>query len=115
MENDPDRPPQLTGVAAVMFDAMSQVSEAAHGVRWAQGTEFGIWMLLTQPRTRWGAVRGDEPDVAPALTTIEALASQAHIWLTWPEGTYGPIEMALDNWRIHYATSVSALKRRLTP
>ncbi|MEW2302063.1 hypothetical protein AB0958_19155 [Streptomyces sp. NPDC006655] len=113
MDHDPLRPPQLTGAAAVMFDAMSQISEAAHGVRWEQGTEYGVWMLLTTPRTRWGRVRADDADVAPALTTIEALASQAQLWVTWPADAQ-PMEMTLDNWRVRYASAVPALKRRLS-
>lgn len=112
MENDPDRPPHLTGAAAAIFDAMSQISEAAHDVRWMQGTEYGVWMLLTEPRVRWGRVRADDADVAPALATIEALARQAQVWVTWPP-VGAPLEMTLDNWRVRYASAVPALRRSL--
>lgn len=113
MENDPERPPQLTGAAAAIFEAMSQISEAAHGVRWMQGTEYGVWMLLTEPRVRWGRVRADDADVAPALVTIEALARQAQVWVTWVPCGGPPMEMSLDNWRVRYASAVPALRRSL--
>jgi len=96
-----------------MFDAMSQISEAAHSVRWAQGTEYGVWMLLVEPRTRWGRVRADEADVASALANIEALARQARIWVIWPDGEAAPREMALDNWRVRYATRMPSTRRTL--
>jgi hypothetical protein len=96
-----------------MFDAMSQISEAAHGLRWMAGTEYGVWMLLTEPRTRWGRVRADDADVAPALTTIEALAHQAQIWVTWPPGAAPPMEMALNNWRVRYASNMPTSRRKL--
>ncbi|NUR01279.1 MAG: hypothetical protein HOY79_33580 [Streptomyces sp.] len=112
MEHTTPRPPQLTGAAAVMYDAMSQISEAAHGVRWHPGTEYGVWMLLTEPRTRFGNVRADEADVASALTTIDALARQAHLWIIWPTGDCAPREMALDNWRVRYAANLPKTSRR---
>lgn len=113
MENDPERPPQLTGAAAAIFDAMTQISEAAHGVRWMQGTEYGVWMLLTEARVRWGRVRADDADVAPALVTIEVLARQSQLWLIWPPDGAQPMEMSLDNWRVRYASAVPALRRSL--
>jgi hypothetical protein len=88
-----------------LYDAMSTVSEAAYGLRWAPGTEYGVWMLLTEPRVRWGRARGHHADVAPALTLIEALVRQAGIWIVWPPGERAPMVMALDNWRVRYATT----------
>ncbi|WP_333745493.1 hypothetical protein [Streptomyces sp. IBSBF 2950] len=113
MEKSPRRPPQLTGAAAVLFEAMSGISEAAYDVRWAPGTEYGVWSLLTLPRQRWGRVRADDADVAPALVTIEALVLQAHCWVTWPTGDLAPIEMSLANWRARYQSTMPTARRLL--
>lgn len=102
------RPPQLTGAAAVLFEVMSGISEAAYGVRWQPGTEYGVWTLLTVPRVRWGRVRADHADVAPALTTIEALVMQAGCWVIWPPDQPAPIEMSIDNWRHRYRSAAPA-------
>jgi hypothetical protein len=95
-----------------LFEAMSGISEAAYGVRWAPGTEYGVWALLTVPRIRWGRVRADHLDVAPALTLIDALVLQAGHWIVWPAGERAPLVMTLDNWRIRYI-SVAPTGRRL--
>lgn len=92
------RPPQLTGAAAVLFDAMSHLSEAAHDVRWARDTEYGVWRLLISPGARWGAVRAYHADVRPALVTIEALSRQAGCWVMWPAGSRGPRPVDLRTW-----------------
>ncbi|MHB9862017.1 hypothetical protein [Streptomyces sp. YIM S03343] len=98
-------------MAAFMFDTLSGLSEAAYNERWHAGTEYGAWTLLTVPRFRWGRVRADEPDVAPALAILHTLALQAGIWLTWPASERAPIPMTLDNWRVRYATA-SPTRRR---
>lgn len=105
MEPTPPWPPQFDGAAIVLFDAMSAISEAAYGVRWAPGTEYRVWMLLTEPRVRWGRVRGHHADVDPALTLIGVLVQQAGIWIIWPPGEYAPHVMTLDDWRVRYATT----------
>lgn len=110
MEHTPPRPPH-DGAAAVLYEAMQGISEAAHGVRWAPGTEYGVWMLLTEPRTRWGRVRSDDPGISPALTLIHQLVLQAQVWLTWPDGERAPMVMTLDNWRVRYATAVPTRRR----
>lgn len=111
MQPTSERPSQLTGAASVLFDAMSDISEAAYDVRWSPGTEYGVWRLLTVPRTRWGRVRADDADVSAALTTIEALVLQAHIWIVWPKGDRAPIEMDLDNWRVRVQTNMPPVRR----
>ncbi|MFF1284347.1 hypothetical protein ACFVY4_26845 [Streptomyces sp. NPDC058299] len=113
MEQSIPRPPQSDGVAAFLFEALSGISEAAFGVRWAPGTEYGVWMLLTVPRARWGRVRADAPDVAPALATLHVLVWQARVWLTWPDGERAPIVMHLDNWRRVRAQSAIPPVRRV--
>lgn len=95
------RPPHFDGAAAALYAAMSQVSEAAHNVRWAPDTEFGVWLLLTVPCVRWGRARASHSDVAPALALIRALASQSGQWLVWPTGDRFPTVMTLDNWRTY--------------
>ncbi|MFI5814889.1 hypothetical protein ACIA7S_28520 [Streptomyces sp. NPDC051643] len=90
---------------------MSDISEAAFGLRWMTGTEYGVWMLLTVPRTRWGRVRADDADVAPALVTIEALVLQSHLWLVWPTGDRAPMPMSLDNWRVRFQSTMPPVRR----
>jgi hypothetical protein len=102
------RPPQLMGAAFVLFEAMSGISEAAYGLRWQPGTEYGVWTLLTVPRVRWGRVRADHPDVASALATIEALVAQAGCWVVWPSDQAAPMEMSIDNWRVRYRSAAPA-------
>lgn len=111
MDQSTPRPPQFDGAAAVLFDAMSGISEAAYGVRWAPGTEYGVWMLLTVPRIRWGRIRADHADVTPALVTIRALVLQAGVWIVWPVGDRAPMVMSLDNWRMRYASAAPAGRR----
>jgi hypothetical protein len=111
VDQSPPRPPQFDGAAALLFDAMSDISEAAHGERWHPRTEYGVWTLLTVPRIRWGRVRADHADVAPALVTIRALVLQAGIWIVWPAGDRNPLVMTLDNWRERYATASPAGRR----
>lgn len=96
------RPPQLTGAASALFDAMSAVSEAAYNVRWAPGTEYGVWTLLTVPRSRWGRARADHSDVASALATLRELALQSGLWVIWPTTIAAPLAMSLDHWRVRY-------------
>ncbi|RPE39695.1 hypothetical protein EDD90_2712 [Streptomyces sp. Ag109_O5-1] len=105
------RPPQCDGAAVVLFEAMSGISEAAYGVRWAPGTEYGVWTLLSVPRVRWGRVRADHADVAPALTLIRALVLQAGQWIVWPTGERAPMVMSLNNWRARYASAAPAGRR----
>ncbi|MFD0032575.1 hypothetical protein ACFVJK_30760 [Streptomyces sp. NPDC127172] len=111
MEQSPSRPPHFDGAAALLFEAMSGISEAAYGLRWAPGTEYGVWTLLTVPRMRWGRVRADDPDVAPALTLIHTLVSQAGHWIIWPAGERDPMVMSLDNWRSRYISAAPAGRR----
>ncbi|MEE1838128.1 hypothetical protein [Streptomyces sp. SP17KL33] len=113
MDHPSPRPPQLTGAASVMFDAMSQISEAAFGLRWAQDTEFGVWTLLTDPGACWGCVRADDADVAPALVTVAALVRQTRLWVTWPAGQPGPQETPLANWRARYQSTMPTARRLL--
>jgi hypothetical protein len=90
---------------------MSGISEAAYGLRWAQGTEYGVWTLLVVPRVRWGRVRADHADVSSALVTIRALVVQAGIWIVWPAGEFAPMVMSLDNWRVRYVSAAPAGRR----
>jgi hypothetical protein len=107
------RPPQFDGAAFALYEAMSGISEAAYGLRWAKGTEYGVWTLLVVPRTRWGRVRADHADVTSALVTIRALAMQAGIWVIWPAGEFAPRVMSLDNWRVRYVSAAVPAGRRI--
>ena len=108
MQQPTPQPSHLNGAAAVLFEAMSDVSEAAYGQRWAPGTEYGVWSLLTAPRIRWGRARADHTDVAPPLTLIKALVLQAGLWIIWPAGQPAPIVMTVDNWRARYQAAAPA-------
>lgn len=96
------RPPRFDGAAAVMFDAMSAISEAAHDLRWTPGTEYSVWTLLKNPEVTWGRVRPTDADVAPALLTIRTLVMQTHEYVIWPPGLHGPIAVTLTDWLARY-------------
>jgi hypothetical protein len=94
-----------------LFDAMSGISEAAHGLRWAPGTEYGVWRLLTSPRIRWGRVRANDADVESALINIEALVLQADIWIVWPTDQPAPTVLPVDEWRVRFQANTPNLRR----
>lgn len=94
----------LSGVPRALYDALSDVSEMACGLRWAPGTEFEAWRLLLHPDGVWAgcsAVRAAAP-----LLLARALAAQSRLWVAW-EGP-GPVAVDLDEWKARYRAWTAA-------
>jgi hypothetical protein len=90
------------GVAATLYDALSDICSAAWSARWVDGAEYEAWRLVVAQdlgvdRT-WGRY---SPRSTPApLLLASLLARQADCWIGVQDGRV--VEVPMDEWLRRY-------------
>lgn len=83
----------VTGKAAALAEAMSDISEECWCAEWLMGCEYDLWRMLHGGSREWGMGEVAEVDIE----RLRELSAECGGWIYWSRGmggseTYAPLE-----------------------
>jgi hypothetical protein len=89
----------VTGKAAALAEAMSDISEECWCAAWLMGCEYDLWRMLRDGSRNWGFGEVSEADVE----RLRELSAECGGWVYWAKGLGGSETFApLDEWLIMF-------------